>query len=50
MVGFRQSTQAFNAHDGAVVPLMLWFDDPIDALVDPLMMEVRKMLGEDVTS
>jgi len=27
---------------------MLWLDDPIEALVDPLMMVVLKMLGQDI--
>ncbi len=49
MVGFQQSAQAFNTDNLAVVPFMLWLDDSIDALVNPLMMVVLKVLGEDVT-
>lgn len=44
MVGLQQSTEALDTDDLAVVSFMLWFNDSIDALVDPLMMIVFKSL------
>ena len=38
-----------DADDVALVPLMSSVDDPIDALVDSLVMVVLEVLGEDVT-
>jgi hypothetical protein len=44
MAGFQQSTESLDTDDLAVVSFMLWFNDLIDALVDPLMMIVFKSL------
>ncbi len=48
MVRFQQPPQTLNADDAALVPLMSRIDDPIDALVDSLVMIVLKVLGEHV--
>lgn len=48
MVGFQQSAQPFNANDVTLVSFMFRFDDPVDTLVDPLMVVVLKIFGEDM--
>ena len=49
MIGFQQSAQTLDADDVALVPLMSRIDDPIDALVDSLVMIVLEVLGKDVS-
>jgi hypothetical protein len=48
MVGFQQSAQTFDADDLALVPFVLWLDDLVEALVNPLLMIVLEILGQDV--
>ena len=48
MVGFQQSARTLNADDLALVPFMLRLDDPVDALVNPLLMIVLEILGQNV--
>jgi hypothetical protein len=48
MVGFQQSAQALDADDLVLVSLMLGLDDPVEALVNPLVMAVLDVLGQDV--
>ncbi len=48
-VGFQQSAQTLNADDFALMSFMLRLDDPVEALVNPLMMIVREILREDVS-
>jgi hypothetical protein len=48
MAGFQQSAQALDADDLALVPFMLWLDDLVDALVNPLMMIFLEILGQNV--
>jgi len=45
MIGSQQSAQTLNANDLAVVPVMLWLNDLVGALVDSLVMAVVKILG-----
>ena len=44
MIGFQQSPQAFDAEDLAVIPFVPGLNDPFDALMNPLMMVVLKIL------
>jgi hypothetical protein len=48
VVGFQQSAQTFDTDDLALVPFVLWLDDLVDALVNPLLMIVLEILGQDV--
>jgi hypothetical protein len=48
VVGFQQATESFDADDLALVSCVLWLDDLVDALVNPLMMIVFEILGQDV--
>jgi hypothetical protein len=48
MVGFQQSAQTLDADDFALVPFMLRLDDPTEPLVNPLIMIVLEILGQDV--
>jgi hypothetical protein len=48
MVGFEQSARTLDAGDLALVPCVVWLDDPADALVHPLVMIVLEILGQDV--
>ena len=41
--------ETLDADDVTLVPLMLRIDDPIDALVDSLVMIVLKVLRKDVS-
>jgi hypothetical protein len=43
MVGLQQSAKALNADDLTLAAIMLWLDDLIEALVDPLMMIVLEV-------
>jgi hypothetical protein len=45
MIGFQQATWSFNADDLAVVIFVPGLDDPVDALMNPLMMAVLEILG-----
>ena len=49
MVGFRQSAQAFNTDNLAVVPFTPGLNDPVYALVNPLMRVILEILGKDMT-
>jgi hypothetical protein len=49
MVGFQQSAQTLDANDLALVSFMLRLDDPVETLVNPLVMIVLEILGEDVS-
>jgi hypothetical protein len=48
MVRFQQPPQTLNADDLALVPFMLWLDDLVDVLVNPLVVIVLEILGQDV--
>ena len=48
MVGLQQSAQALDTDNLAVVPFMAGGNDPVDALMNPLMMVMLKILGQDV--
>jgi len=43
MVGLQQSAEALNADDLTLAAIMLWLDDLIEALMDPLMMIVLEV-------
>jgi hypothetical protein len=45
MVGFQQSTQTLDTDDLAVVPFVLWLDEPVEALVNPLVVVVLEIRG-----
>jgi hypothetical protein len=49
VIRLQQSAQPLNADDFALVPFMLWLDDPAEPLVNPLMMIVLEILGQDVS-
>jgi len=49
MIGFQQSAQALDTDNLAIVPFMTGGNDPVDALVDPLVMVMLEIFGEDVT-
>jgi acylphosphatase len=40
VVGFQQSAQTLNANDVTLTALVLRLDDPVEALLNPLMMIV----------
>ena len=44
VVRSQQPTKSLDTDDLTLVPLMLRFDDPIEALVNPLMMIVLEIL------
>jgi hypothetical protein len=48
VVGLQQSAKAFDTDDVALRVLVLWLDDSLEALVNPLVMVVREVLGQDV--
>ena len=48
VVGFQSSAQTFDTDDLALVSFVLWLDDPVDALVNSLVMVVLEILGQDV--
>ena len=48
MIGFQPPAQTLDADDLTLVPFMLRLDDPVHALANPLVMMVRKILGQDV--
>ncbi len=48
-VGFQQSAQSLDTDDLAIVPSVPRFNDSVDALMNPLVMVVFKILGQDVT-
>jgi len=48
MVGSQQSAKSLNASDLALVPFMLGLDDPVEPLVNPLMMIVL-LIGTHAT-
>ena len=48
MIRSQQSAEALDTDDLTVTALMPRLDDPIDALVNPLMMIVLEILREDV--
>jgi len=48
MVRSQQSAKSLNANDLTPAALMLWLDDPVEALVNPLVMIVREIFGKDV--
>jgi len=45
MVGFQRSAQTFDTDDPALVPFVLWLNDLVDALVNPLVVIVLEVLG-----
>ena len=45
MVGFQQSTESLYADDFTLMTFMLRLDDPVEALVNPLVMIVLEVLG-----
>ena len=49
MVGLQQTTQSLNTNDLALVSFVLWLDDPVEALVNPLMMVVLEVFGQDIS-
>ena len=49
MIGFQQSAQALDTDNLAIVPFVTGGNDPVDALVDPLVMVMLEIFGEDVT-
>jgi hypothetical protein len=44
MIGFQQSAQPLEADDLTLVPFMLGHDDPVETLVNPLVMIVLEIL------
>ena len=48
VIRLPQSAQTLGTDDLALVPFMLWRDDPAEPLVNPLMMIVLEILGQDV--
>jgi hypothetical protein len=48
VVGSQQSAQTLNADDLAMASFVLRLDDPIEALVNPLVMIVLEILGQNV--
>lgn len=48
MVGFQQSTEPLYADDFTLMAFVLRLDDPVEALVNPLVMIVLEVLGQDV--
>ncbi len=46
MVGSQQSAQTFDADD-VTLTLMLRLNDPVEALVNPLVVAVLKLLGQN---
>jgi hypothetical protein len=48
MVGFQQSTETLDANDLTLTSLMLRLDDPVETLVNPFLMIVGEIFGEDV--
>jgi hypothetical protein len=48
MVGFQQSTQTLDADDLTLMTFMLRLDDLVKALVNPLVMIVLEILGQNV--
>ena len=49
VIRLQQSAQTLNADNLALVPFVLWLDDLVDALVNPLMMIVFEILGQDLS-
>ena len=49
MIGFQQSAQALNADDLTLVSCVLGFDDLVEALVNPLVMIVVEVFGQNVS-
>ena len=49
MIGFQQSAQTFNADDLTLVSFMLRLDDRVEALVNPLVMVVVEVFGQNVS-
>ena len=49
MVGFQQSAQTLGTDDFALMSFMLRRDDPAEPLVNPLMMIVLQVLGQDIS-
>ena len=48
MVGFQQSTQSLEAEDLTLAAFMLRLDDPVETLVNPLVVIVLEVLTQDV--
>ncbi len=48
MVRFQQSAQTPDANDLTPISFVLRLDDPMDSLVNPLMMTVLEVLTQDV--
>jgi hypothetical protein len=48
VIRLQQPAETLNANDLALVPFMLRRDDPAEPLVNPLMMIVLEILGQDV--
>ena len=49
MVGLQQSAQTLDANDLALIPFMLRLDDPVETLVNPLVMVVLEILGQNIS-
>jgi hypothetical protein len=48
VIRLQQSAQTFDTDDLALVPFALGLDDLVDALVNPLVVIVLKILGQNV--
>ena len=48
MVGLKQSAETLDADDLTLTTLMLWRDDLVNALVNPFVVIVFEILGENV--
>ena len=49
MVGFQKSIESLNTDDLALVTLVPWIDDPVEALVNSLLMVVHEEFREGMS-
>ena len=49
MVGFQKSTESLNADDLSLVTLVRRIDDPVEALVNSLLVVVHEEFREDMS-
>jgi hypothetical protein len=47
-IGFQQSAKTLDANNLTLAAVMLWLDDSMEALVNPLMVVVLEILGQNV--